>query len=138
VSAEADGLDPVAEFLAEGPFAVAGVSRDRAKYGNKVLRAYVQAGREVYGVHPTETEIEGVRCFPRLADLPVTPRGLSIVTPPPVTERLTEEAAASGVRRLWLQPGAESATALRRAEELGLSVIAGGPCVLVALRYREH
>jgi hypothetical protein len=35
-----------------------------------------------------------------------------------------------------MQPGAESERALRRGEELGLLVIAGGPCVLVELARR--
>ncbi len=131
-------IDPVADFLASGPYAVAGVSKDRAKYGNKVLRSYLQAGREVYGIHPRETEVEGVACFPNLAALPKLPRGLSIVTPAEVTERLVEEAATLGVTRLWMQPGAESPQAIRRARELGLTVIAEGPCLLVALRFRER
>jgi hypothetical protein len=37
-----------------------------------------------------------------------------------------------------MQPGAESDRAIERAEELGLSVIAGGPCVLVGLGFRER
>jgi hypothetical protein len=36
-----------------------------------------------------------------------------------------------------MQPGAESAAAIDLAEELGVSVIAGGPCLLVVLGYRE-
>lgn len=131
-------LDPIADFLSAGPYAVAGVSKDRAKYGNKVLRSYLQTGREVFGIHPRETEVEGVACYPNLSALPKLPRGLSIVTPGEVTERLVEEAARLGVARLWMQPGAESPKALARARELGLSVIAEGPCLLVALRFRER
>lgn len=130
-------VDPIAEFLSAGPFAVAGASRDRAKYGNKVLRAYLQHGHRAYPVHPREKEIEGAACVPSLAALPEPVRGLSIITPPEVTERLVDEAAAAGIKRLWMQPGAESARAIARAEELGLTVIAGGPCVLVALRFRD-
>jgi predicted CoA-binding protein len=127
----------IEDFLAEGPWAVAGASTDRAKYGNKVLRAYQQTGREVYAVNPRETEVEGAPAVASLADLPVPVRGLSIVTPPAVTEQLVEQAAAEGIVRLWMQPGAESEEALARAEELGLSVIANGPCALVAMNYRE-
>ena len=54
-----------------------------------------------------------------------------------LTERIVEEAIAAGVRHLWMQPGAESAAAIERARAAGLNVIAGGPCLLVALGYRE-
>ena len=46
-------------------------------------------------------------------------------------------AAEAGIKRLWIQPGAESHVAIESAQELGLSVIAGGPCLLVALGYKE-
>jgi len=130
-------MDEIQAFLAGSAFAVAGASKDRAKYGNKVLRCYLQNHRTVYAIHPREREIEGVPCFPDLASLPEPVHGLSLVTPPPVTEKLVEEAARCGIRHLWMQPGAESAAAVARARELGLHVIAGGPCVLVALGYRE-
>ncbi len=127
----------IREFLAEGPFAVVGASADRRKYGNKVLRAYVQSGRKVFPVHPREAEIEGLAAYPDLASLPEPVRGISIVTPPAVSERIVEQAAAVGVRRLWFQPGAESPRALERAESLGLEVIGDGACALVALGYRD-
>ena len=126
----------IAAFLAGDVFAVAGASSDRAKFGNKCLRCYAESGREVYAIHPRESEIEGRPAFARLADLPHPIHGLSIVTPPPVTERLVEEASAAGITRLWMQPGAESSRAIERARELGLSVIAGGPCLLVELGWR--
>jgi predicted CoA-binding protein len=132
------GSEHIAEFLAGTLYAVAGASKDRAKYGNKVLRCYLQNGREVIPVHPREAELEGLACVRDLASLPREVHGLSIITPPPVTEQLVEEAARAGITRLWMQPGAESERALTRAAELGLTVIAGGPCLLVVLGFREH
>ena len=126
------------DFLAGSVFAVAGASKDRAKYGNKVLRCYLQNGRKVYGISPKETEVEGAPCVPDVASLPEPVHGLSIVTPPPVTERIVEDAAQAGIRHVWMQPGAESAKAVARAKELGLDVIAGGPCVLVELGFRAE
>jgi predicted CoA-binding protein len=129
--------DRIRAFLAGSVFAVVGASADRTKYGNKVLRAYLQNGLQVFPVNPRQAEIEGLRAYPDLAALPGPVHGLSIVTPPAVTERIVEDAAAAGIRHVWMQPGAESAAALQRAEELGLNTIGGGPCVLVTLHYRE-
>jgi predicted CoA-binding protein len=127
----------IERFLAGRVFAVAGASRVRSKYGNKVLRCYLQNGRTVYAINRHGEEVEGVPGFKDLADLPEPVHGLSIVTPPAITEALVEEAAAAGIRHLWMQPGAESEEAIERAEELGLECIAGGPCLLVVLGYRE-
>lgn len=128
----------IQRFLDGAPFAVAGASPDRSKYGNKCLRAYMQAGRPAIPVHPKAPEVEGLTAYPDLASLPETPHGLSIITPPAVTEGLVEEAARLGIRHLWMQPGAESEAAVERAAELGLECIAGGPCLLVVLGYREE
>jgi predicted CoA-binding protein len=129
--------EQIREFLDGTPFAVVGASRDRAKYGNKVLRCYQQDGRRALPVNPSEKEIEGELVFASLSAIPEPVHAVSIITPPPVTERIVEEAAKLGIRHLWMQPGAESEEAVERAEELGLSVIAGGPCVLVVLGFRE-
>lgn len=125
----------IERFLSGTRFAVVGASRDRSKFGNRVLRCYAAHGFTVYAVNPRESEpeIEGVPCVPDLASLPGPIDGLSIVTPPAVTEQVVEEAARLGIPRIWMQPGAESPAALRRAEELGLDPIAGGACVLVEL-----
>ncbi len=127
----------IRQFLDGSPFAVVGVSRDRAKYGNKVLRCYLQNGRRAIPVHPLEKEIEGLAVFANLAAIPEPVHAVSIITPSSVTERLVEEAAKLGIEHVWMQPGAESEAAVTRAEELGLSVISGGPCLLVALGFRE-
>ncbi len=129
--------DRIDAFLACSRFAVAGASKNRSKFGNKCLRAYLQGGRDVVAVHPRESEIEGVTAYASVEAIPDTPEALTIVTPPRVTEQIVEAAAAGGVRHVWMQPGAQSPAAVARAEELGLSVIHGGPCLLVALRFSE-
>jgi predicted CoA-binding protein len=124
-------------FLATGPFAVVGASVDRSKYGNKVLRCYQQYGKEVYPINARAAEVEGLKAYPSLASLPVRARAISIITPPAITEQVVRDAAAAGVTHVWMQPGAESDAAIREAEALGMTVIAGGPCLLVVLGYRE-
>lgn len=127
----------IEDFLVEGPYAVVGASTDRSKYGNKVLRSYLQNGKEVYPVNPKAEEVEGVKAYPDLASLPVLPRGISVITPPAVTEKVVGQAAELGIHFIWMQPGAESPEAVRAAEEAGIQVIADGSCALVVMGYRE-
>ena len=124
-------------FLAGRRFAVVGASSNRAKYGNKVLRAYLQNGLEVVPVSPNSDEVEGLKSSSDLKSLPDPVDSISIVTPPPVTEQVVEQAIELGIKNIWMQPGAESERAVEHAERAGVNVIAGGPCVLVALGYRE-
>ena len=127
----------IEQFLAGRPHAIVGASRNRAKYGNKVLRAFLQNGRQVYPVNPAADVVEGLVAYPDLGSLPEPVYGVSVITPPEVSERVVEEAARLGIAHIWFQPGAESEAAVNRAKQAGMNVIYGGPCVLVALRYRE-
>jgi predicted CoA-binding protein len=126
----------IARFLAVGSFAVVGASADRSKYGNKVLRCYQQHGLPVVGVHPKLSEVEGVPVYASLAAAP-GPRAVSVVAPPAAAAAIVADAAAAGVRHLWFQPGAEAAEAVAAARAAGIEVIAGGPCLLVALGFRD-
>jgi len=126
----------IEDYVRQGPYAVVGASNDRQKYGNRVLRAYVHKGWKVYPVNPRESTVEGLQAYPDLKSLPETPRGVSIITPPKITERVVAEAADAGARFVWMQPGAESPEAIRIARERGLEVIADGSCFLVETRFR--
>ncbi len=88
-------------------------------------------------MNPNSKEVEGLEAFPDLASLPQAVHGISVITKPDVTERIVEQAAELGIKNIWMQPGAESEKTVKRAEQLGMNVIAGGPCALVTLRYHE-
>jgi predicted CoA-binding protein len=128
----------IEQFLAAGSFAVVGASADRRKYGNKVLRCYLQHGMQVVAVNPRETEVEGVRCRASLRDVPADVRAASVIVPPAGAGRVVDDALARGIRHLWFQPGAEHPEAIARARAAGIAVIAGGPCLLVALGFRDE
>jgi predicted CoA-binding protein len=130
--------EKINQFLAGTRFAVVGASQDRAKYGNKVLRAYLQNKLDAVPVNPTADEVEGLTAYRDLASVPDPLDGVSIITPPPVTEKVVNQALERGIKNIWMQPGAESGAAIRSAEQAGANVIAGGPCLLVTLHYREH
>jgi predicted CoA-binding protein len=125
-------------FLAAEKYGVAGASADRAKYGNKVLRCYLQNGKQVIPVNPKEQSIEGIKCVATVADLPADVVSLSVITPPAITEKVVEEAIIGGIKNIWMQPGASSPAAVARCKEAGINVIADGSCILVVLGYHDH
>ena len=103
--------------------AIIGASADRAKYGNKAVRAFQQQGYEVYPVNLKETEIEGLAAFKSIRDVPARPQLVSVYLPPAVLLKILPDIAARGCDELWLNPGAESDEVLAEAERLGLHVI---------------
>ena len=133
-------MNNIEVFLKASTFAVAGASQDRSKYGNKVFRAIVASGRTVYALNPTAVEVEGHPAFVSIAELPVVPESLSIVTPPHVTRQVIQQAIAAGVKNIWMQPGAEDPRGSKAARDAGLNVIDDGSCVLVllAIESKKH
>jgi predicted CoA-binding protein len=122
--------EAISAFLDGETFAVAGASDDRSKFGNKVYRLYKRLGKAVYPVNPNARTVEGDQAYPDLTSLPEAVHGVSIITPPKITESIVEQAIAAGVQHIWMQPGAERDAAIERAEGAGLNVIAGGACIL--------
>ena len=103
--------------------AIIGASNDRAKYGNKAVRAFLQQGYTVYPVNPNEVEIEKLPAYKSILDVPVRPQMVSIYVPPPVLLKILPDISTKGCDELWLNPGAESDEVLAEASRLGLNVI---------------
>lgn len=129
--------DKIDKFLAADIFAVLGASHETYKYGYKVFKCYLDHDRRAFPVNPNATEVLGHQAFPNLASLPEPVKSISVITPPPVTEKIVDDAIEHGVTNIWMQPGAESAKAVKKAQDAGIDVIYGGPCLLVVLGYRE-
>ena len=124
----------ITDFVNRRTWAVGGASEDRSKYGNKVFRSLHNAGYTVYPVNPKGGELEGVKVIPTLADLPEKPEVIDLVVPPSVTERVVQEAQELGISRVWMQPGAESDTAIAYCREHGMQVVHHA-CAMVHRRW---
>ena len=103
--------------------AVIGASNNHAKFGNKAVRAFLQQGYTVFPVNLKELEIEGLRAYRNILDVPVRPRMISVYLPPPVLLKILPDIAAKGCDELWLNPGTESDQVLAEAHRFGLNVI---------------
>jgi hypothetical protein len=117
-------------FISQRTLAVVGVSRSGKKFGNTIYRELKKKGYRVLAVHPQAAQVEGDPAYPSLAALPETVGGVVICVPPAQAEQVVREAAGAGIRRVWLQQGAESETAVRLGREKGLAVVAG-ECIMM-------
>ena len=104
--------------------AIVGASADRAKFGNKSVRAHLAQGYDVYPVNPKGGEIEGLAAYASIEDVPVeTLDRVSMYLPPAVVLQVLDAIAAKGCRELFLNPGSDSAEVVAKAEQLGLNPI---------------
>ncbi|HEY2828373.1 MAG TPA: CoA-binding protein [Pirellulales bacterium] len=104
--------------------AILGASTDRSKYGNKSVRAHSQSGYTVYPVNPKGGEIEGLKAYRSLAEVPPGKLDrVSVYLPPAIGMSALDEVAARGCDELWLNPGSDSPEVVEKALALGLNVI---------------
>lgn len=125
------------QFFTSSAYAVVGATTHRHKFGNKVLRCYMQQNKKVYPVNPHETVIEGLPCIKKIEDLPGNVKSISIVTPPAVTEKVVKEAIRKGIKNIWMQPGAESDLAIKICKQNHINLIADGTCILKEFNFHE-
>jgi len=120
----------IKDFLAIEKIAIFGMSRDTSKFGNRVYKNLTAKGYKLFPIHPLQGEIEGIRCFKSIAELPEKVGGAIMVIPPAKTEKALVDVAEAGIKRVWMQPGAESEAGIKYCEENGISVIYED-CVMV-------
>ena len=124
----------VSDFVAQRRLAVVGLSRQGRKFGNLAFKELKSKGYKLYPIHPQAETIEGEHCFKTFSALPEPVDGVLIVVPPPQTEQVVRDAAAAGIKRVWMQQGAESSEAINFCQTHGMSVV-HGECILM---FTEH
>ena len=116
--------DPLAR---KRTIAIVGASADRAKFGNKAVRAYDAEGWEVWPVNPAAEQIEGHRVFASVDELPDLPDRVSLYLKEAIALQVLDELAALEQRHgrtifdVYLNPGVGRKAVRERADELGLN-----------------
>lgn len=103
--------------------AIIGASSNRDKFGNKAVRSYLSQGHEVVPINPNEPEVEGLKAYPRISEVPGHLDRALLYVPPAVGVKALDDIAAKGVGEVWVNPGADSPELFDRAKELGLNTV---------------
>jgi uncharacterized protein len=123
-------MNPIQQFVADRTMAVVGVSASGKGFGNAAYTELKKRGFRLLPVHPSAPSIQGDRCFASLSAIPEKVDRVLVVVKPEHAEGVVREAAAAGVRQVWLQQGAESAAAIAAASGEGVSLVTG-QCILM-------
>ena len=88
--------------------ALVGASNNPKKYGNKILLDLLEKGHIVYPINKNESQIEGLKSYKKVSDLPSIPSIINFVVPPNEGIEVTKDLVKKGYDNFWYQPGAES------------------------------
>ncbi|HNR41313.1 MAG TPA: CoA-binding protein [Bacteroidales bacterium] len=123
-------LEQIEEFLATESLALAGVSRNPAKFGAVAFRELRTKGMNLVPVNPYAEKIMGIDVYHDVKSLPEHIRGLIIMTRKDQTAGIVREAREKGIKQIWIQQMAASREALDELEGSGINCITG-ECILM-------
>ena len=110
--------------------ALVGATKNPTKYGNIILKDFLGKGFEVLPVNPNYDEIERLKCYKSVKELPKDIDVIVFVVPPRVGLEVAKEAVEAGFKKLWFQPGAESEEIKQFLEKAGVEY-SFGKCIMV-------
>jgi predicted CoA-binding protein len=120
----------VDDFLSQKTLAIVGVSRDPKAFANGAYKELKEKGYRLLPVNPHMETFDGERCYPSLKALPEAPGGALVMVAPAQAEAVVRDAADAGIKRIWMQQGAESEAAIKACQENGISEV-HGECILM-------
>lgn len=120
-------------WLSYKNWAVVGASQDPARYGHTIVTRLHDNGFNVLPVSPKYEDIDGIKAYPTLSDIPTTVDVVNFVVNPGIGIQILDEVIKLGIKRIWIQPGAESDALIEKAKMNGIEVIEA--CILVVLAW---
>jgi len=124
------------QFLNEKRVAIAGVSRNHAETANAIYTKFLENGYTVYPVNPAASEVEGVKCYASVKDIPGGVGAVFMVTTPAVSAQVARDCVDAGVKWVWMHKSfgdSVSPEAVQMLRERGVQVIPGG-CPMMFLK----
>lgn len=103
--------------------AVIGASSDPRKFGNRAVRAFRRQGYTVIPINPNEAQVEGLKTYRSVLDVPDAIDMATLYVPPEIGEQVMPEIALKQIPEVWLNPGAESEGLIRLARSLKVEPI---------------
>lgn len=126
-----DHQERVNDFFAQKRIAVSGLSRTQDSGAGAIYLKLRDHGYEVFPLHPEAEALHGDTCYPNLSAIPGGVDAVFIMNSPDISEKLVDEAATLGIKRVWmhnntLMGSSSSEAAVKKCREAGISVIAVG------------
>jgi uncharacterized protein len=120
----------IGEFLAPKRFALAGVSRNEKKFGFIAFKELRDKGYEMFPIHPEADEINGMRCYHSITEVPSDVKHLISMVPKDQTKGVVEQALEHGISNIWIQQMSETQDAIDLALQKNAGLVIKS-CILM-------
>ncbi len=116
-------LNEIQKFLEPRKMAIAGASRNLKKFGGVVFKELREKGFELYPINPNAEEIQGVKCYKSVDEIPKDVMHLLILTSKEETEVVALAAVKKGIKMIWIQQKSETPEVIKTIEKAGIPLI---------------
>ncbi|MFN3691551.1 MAG: CoA-binding protein [Fervidobacterium sp.] len=114
--------------------ALVGATKNPEKFGYIILKDLTGKGFEIFPVSPNYDEIDGVKVYKSVEELPSDVELIVFVVPPHIGLEELKKAYNKGFRRFWFQPGAESQEIIDYSKKLSDAEFSFIKCIMVMTR----
>jgi predicted CoA-binding protein len=117
-------LERIKKFLSkDSPIAVAGVSRNKKKFGRQVYEKLKELDYQLFPINSSAERINEDICYNDVSSLPDGIDKLLILTPKEFNDDIITQASEKGIKQIWVQQMCDTDNTLKLAETYNLQLI---------------
>jgi predicted CoA-binding protein len=113
------------DFFQSKAIAIVGVSRDKNHFSHLLADAFIKREYKVYPINPNTDEICEIKCFRSISQVPDDVEAIYIIMRSDLAIDMAREAAARGIRKIWIHVKCNSPEIKDISSKYGISIIAG-------------
>ena len=121
----------IKEFYGSDSYLLIGMSKKKKNFAWGIYKSFTESGRTVLPLHPDGGDINGVKLYARIEDLPEKSESCIICADVKKNTDIIPELVNSGIRRFWFQQGSYNEESLEQARKHNARALTG--CVLMYL-----
>ena len=104
-------------------WALIGASPNESKFGYKILMQLREKGYTVYGINPKYDEIDGVKIYHSLKELPEKVDAVNVIVNPALSLTALDDIVESKIENVWFQPGSYNPEVLNKGKNNELNMV---------------
>jgi predicted CoA-binding protein len=111
------------EMVKMKKWALIGASPNESKFGYKILMQLKEKGYTVYGINPKYNEINGVKIYHSLKELPEKVDAVNVIVNPTLSLKALDDIVECKIENVWFQPGSYDPQVLNKGKKNELNMV---------------